>query len=394
LFTSWDKGLTWAHSGGSIGGNHPGAVQLDDGTIFGLVRAGGINDRMPMSISTDGGKTFTYSQSEFHPIGGGQRLALLKLRSGALFLASFSNLNGRSGVPIMITDENGNQFQATEMFGALSLDGGKTWPYKRVITDGSGRPVECTDGGAITLSGRSSEHRGYLSVCQSLDGVIHLISSRQHYAFNLRWLMTPPPPPAPPLKVRHEVETFAGPSDFDFEEWHDYKSYTGGFNGKGQYTVNSIMPYGGINRVVGEGSFEATFAINNLSFHPGLRWREIAFGFKDKLTRTVFMIVKTKGLSLLFKDTEAKGEGRKHGGKVLSYSEMPKSLKMRFIWNEKKRQIRIFYGLDGAETTTETPQSKAGMYLTSPFSESNAAYFLMSEATVDIDHFEIKPVNP
>ncbi|MHC4343499.1 MAG: sialidase family protein, partial [Planctomycetota bacterium] len=41
LYTSWDNGLTWAHSGGSIGGNHPGAVQLENGTILGLVRASG-----------------------------------------------------------------------------------------------------------------------------------------------------------------------------------------------------------------------------------------------------------------------------------------------------------------------------------------------------------------
>jgi hypothetical protein len=67
---------------------------------------------------------------------------------------------------------------------------------------------------------------------------------------------------------------------------------------------------------------------------------------------------------------------------------------MRFVWNEKNRQIRIFYGLNGAEPTTETPQTSKGAYLTSPFSESNAAYFLMSLATADIDHFEIKPINP
>ncbi|MHC4743687.1 MAG: SUMF1/EgtB/PvdO family nonheme iron enzyme, partial [Planctomycetota bacterium] len=172
LFISWDKGLTWAHSGGSVGGNHPGAVQLEDGSILGFVRAGKPKDKMPMSRSYDNGKAFSYSDSEFQAIGGGQRLALLKLRNGAVFIATFGNMNGFAGDPMMITDENGNQFRANEMFGALSLDGGKTWPYKRVITDGSGRPVDSTDGGAVTLSWKSSEHRGYLSVCQSLDGVI------------------------------------------------------------------------------------------------------------------------------------------------------------------------------------------------------------------------------
>ncbi|MHC4333038.1 MAG: SUMF1/EgtB/PvdO family nonheme iron enzyme [Planctomycetota bacterium] len=282
LYTSWDNGLTWAHSGGSIGGNHPGAVQLENGTILGLVRAGGIDGRMPMSTSTDLGKTFTYSQSEFHPIGGGQRLALLKLRSGALFLASFGNLNGNSGVPMMITDENGNQFQATEMFGALSLDDGKTWPYKRVIApDGPPQFAECTDGGMVTVGGRSSEHRGYLSVCEGLDGVIHLISSRQHYAFNQKWMMTPQPAPGKPVRVKHEVESFKGP-EFDLDHWGHYKSYTGGFNGKGQYSINSIMAYGGLTRVVGTGSFDAVFALDNMRLDPRFSWREVALGFKDK----------------------------------------------------------------------------------------------------------------
>ena len=38
------------------------------------------------------------------------------------------------------------------------------------------------------MSYKSAEPRGYLSVCQTPDGVIQLISSAQHYAFNLAWL--------------------------------------------------------------------------------------------------------------------------------------------------------------------------------------------------------------
>jgi formylglycine-generating enzyme required for sulfatase activity len=390
LFTSWDKGLTWAHSGGSVGGNHPGAVQLDDGSILGYVRAGRIDDRMPMSRSTDLGKTFTYSDSEFHPIGGGQRLAIVKLRSGALFIASFGNLNGVSGVPIMITDENGNQFQATEMFGALSLDGGKTWPYKRVITDGSGRPVGGTDGGALTLSWKSSEHRGYLSVCQSLDGVIHLISSRQHYAFNQKWMMTPQPAPGEPVKVKQVVETFNGPDKFDLDNWFSYKSYTSEFTGNGTYRIDSIMPYGGPTRIVGAGSFEATFAFDNFSFHGGNRWREFAFGFKDKFCRTWFLSFGRNRLGMMFKDNP--GNNESGGGKAVELGEMPKSVKGRFTYNAESGKCRVFYGLNGAEPETEMPGSKAGLVLAEPFSESNAAYILMSEGTVDCDHFQIKPL--
>ena len=42
-----------------------------------------------MSISTDMGKTWSYSATEFPPISGGQRLVLLRLKEGPLFFASF-----------------------------------------------------------------------------------------------------------------------------------------------------------------------------------------------------------------------------------------------------------------------------------------------------------------
>ena len=49
------------------------------------------------------------------------------------------------------------------------------------------------DGKIFTMGFDTAEPRGYLSVCQTPDGVIQLISSRQHYAFNLAWLEADPP---------------------------------------------------------------------------------------------------------------------------------------------------------------------------------------------------------
>lgn len=34
--------------------------------------------------------------------------------------------------------------------------------------------------------------------CQSQDGIIHLITSQRHYAFNLAWLKAPMAPACPP----------------------------------------------------------------------------------------------------------------------------------------------------------------------------------------------------
>lgn len=47
--------------------------------------------RMPMSISKDMGKTWTYYASEFPPIDGGQRLVFMRLNEGPLLLISFTD---------------------------------------------------------------------------------------------------------------------------------------------------------------------------------------------------------------------------------------------------------------------------------------------------------------
>ena len=54
------------------------------------------------------------------------------------------------------------------------------------------------DGHPLIMDSHRSERAGYCSVVQDRDGIIHLLSSRQHYAFNLDWLKSLPPP-APPL---------------------------------------------------------------------------------------------------------------------------------------------------------------------------------------------------
>ena len=57
-----------------------------------------------------------------------------------------------------------------------------------MITDGAGKELETTDGPKFTMTVTTPDPRGYLSVCQAANGVIPLISTRQHYSFNLAWL--------------------------------------------------------------------------------------------------------------------------------------------------------------------------------------------------------------
>ncbi|MHC4754402.1 MAG: hypothetical protein ACYTBP_04595, partial [Planctomycetota bacterium] len=72
----------------------------------------------------------------------------------------------------------------------------------------------------------------------------------------------------------------------------------------------------------------------------------------------------------------------------------PKSAKVKFIWNEKTKQLKIFYGLNGDEPVTEFPRSLKGLYLDTPVTECLSAFILMDAGSVDVDHYEIKPFVP
>jgi len=185
IHISRDSGKTWTDPGGKTAGIHAGVAELRDGRLLAFGRGDEIDGRMAKSLSADMGRTWTYSASEFPPIGGGQRLQLVRLQEGPLLFVSFAR-------DTMIRDVTGNERPVNGLFAALSHDEGETWPVKRLISDdGPGRSVETMDGRPFTMDAERAEPRGYLSVCQARNGVIHLISSRQHYAFNLAWLQTP-----------------------------------------------------------------------------------------------------------------------------------------------------------------------------------------------------------
>jgi len=206
ILVSKDNGKTWAdpalnidtpkfeagNVGGTIAGIHTGVVQLKNGDFMAFGRANDIQNadgvkRMPMSISKDGGKTWTYSASEFPPISGGQRLVLRRLNEGAILLVSFTHH------PLRVSkDKAGMEINGKKVYGiyaAVSFDEGKTWPVKKLISDGKHRYM---DGGAWTgafiMDETNAEPRGYFAATQTPDNIIHLISSKNHYRFNLEWL--------------------------------------------------------------------------------------------------------------------------------------------------------------------------------------------------------------
>lgn len=188
VYLSGVNGQTWTDAGGTIAGIHACVAQLEDGRLLAFGRGDNIDDMMPMSVSDNMGRSWKRSASMFTPVGGGQRPVILRLKEGPLCFVAFANKG------ITITDASGEQREVKGMFAAVSGDDGKTWSNIRLVSlDGPDKEVSTMDGRLFTLGFSSAEPGGYLSVCQAANGVIHLITSRQHYAFNLKWLETQPP---------------------------------------------------------------------------------------------------------------------------------------------------------------------------------------------------------
>jgi formylglycine-generating enzyme len=196
VIISRDNGKTWTEAGGRIAGIHAGVVQLKDGSLMALGRGDDINGFMPKSISRDMGKTWTYSATDFQPLRGMQRAVLMRLAEGPLLFISFCGAKTQPGKKdMLITDASGKQRPVSGIYAALSFDEGETWPTRRLISDDApDHEVETTDRRVFIMGPSSAEPWGYLAICQGANGVIHLISSKNHYAFNLAWLKTPPPP--------------------------------------------------------------------------------------------------------------------------------------------------------------------------------------------------------
>lgn len=198
----WDgaplPSFTDGGTGSTIAGIHAGIVQLSDGSLMALGRGNSIPDssgrpRMPMSISRDWGKTWTYHATDLPPIDGGQRLVLRRLNEGPLLLISFTDHPLRTPEAdrgMVFPDREGNNYRGYGMYAALSYDEGKTWSVRKLLTDGTERFL---NGGAWTqfflMDGTHAEPRGYLAATQTPDNMIHLLSSRLYYCFNLAWLL-------------------------------------------------------------------------------------------------------------------------------------------------------------------------------------------------------------
>ena len=199
-------------TGAVIAGIHVGMIERKDGSLWALGRldrqntAANFDYKLPISISTDGGRTWTYSTGTFPDITSGQRMTLKRLKEGPLLLCTFTDDFAHRDAAGKVTgakteaEMKGMQFRRPDgtvktgygLVAALSFDDGATWPVRRLVTPvslgGKSVEIQSTDGGGWTVDASHAEPHGYLASCQGPDGRIHLISSRNYYVFNLAWL--------------------------------------------------------------------------------------------------------------------------------------------------------------------------------------------------------------
>jgi len=200
---SRDGGRTWSLRTGQHGppGIHICGVELKDGRIMTFSRDKGqqtFDGNMPMSFSSDRGKTFIAAESEFPPISTVMRSALIRL--------AYSNPaldpTGRGRAPLLLVsiapegiearDAGGNAATVYGTYAALSWDEGNTWPVKRVVSDIKTGCQTVRIGPwneAITLDATHGQPKAYWAVTQTPDGMVYLSDSRLLYTFNLAWLV-------------------------------------------------------------------------------------------------------------------------------------------------------------------------------------------------------------
>jgi hypothetical protein len=204
LSISRDNGKSWSETGrhrrGSediqpggkgpfIAGIHSPIVELADGRLMAFGRLSAeepaqkrFDLKMPVSYSSDLGETWKWDISEFPVVSNTQRPAMLRLKEGPIVLCSFTDQartpkNERIGLTFKSV---GGDYTGIGLFTAVSYDEGKTWPDRRLIA-----PEGKT----------TADINGYLAIAQTRDGRIQLITSKDHYAFNLAWIKALPTAP-------------------------------------------------------------------------------------------------------------------------------------------------------------------------------------------------------
>jgi hypothetical protein len=192
LWASSDEGNTWIDMGGRTQGRHSAVLPIKDengnfsGTLLCLGTKKGHfgGNWMQQNISRDWGKTWEEkTKAPFPYLSSNQRGCLRRLQSGKL---------------VFVSDHQSREGQQPEgytnhgCFIAISEDEGKSWHVKTI-------PGTLTHEGRVinakrkwTSSGGDYGTVGYVTVSQSPNGIIHVLTTMNqpclHFEFNEAWI--------------------------------------------------------------------------------------------------------------------------------------------------------------------------------------------------------------
>ena len=156
-------GKTWYDTGGRTGGRHTTLVIAKNGDLLGF---GGKNSEieghMPLSISTDDGKTWSVRPTPFDELMSGERPSVIRLADGRLFFVADYN------------PHHMKHLHKDGAFVALSDDDGKSWKTKRLPAN------------ILTV--------GYVTATQGKNGLIHIVTSKNtanyEIVMNEAWVLS------------------------------------------------------------------------------------------------------------------------------------------------------------------------------------------------------------
>lgn len=147
VWATKNNGKTWYDTGGRTGGRHTTLAIAKNGDLLGF---GGknseIDGHMPLSVSSDGGKTWHVQPTPFDELMSGERPSVIRLADGRLFFAADYN------------PRHMKHIHKDGAFVALSSDDGRTWKMKRLPAN------------ILTV--------GYVTATQRPNGLIHLVTSK------------------------------------------------------------------------------------------------------------------------------------------------------------------------------------------------------------------------
>jgi hypothetical protein len=185
VWGSHDSGKTWYDTGGRTAGRHTTIVMNKSGAILGYGgKNSSIDGKMPLAVSTDGGKTWTKEKTPFDPLESGERPSVVRLASGRLFFVADYNPHHEKHI------------HKDGAYVALSDDDGKTWKMKRLPDN------------ILTV--------GYTTATQGPDGIIHIVTSKNqpNYEIELNeaWVLKDAPAVAEPAtisQIKTHIENYA-----------------------------------------------------------------------------------------------------------------------------------------------------------------------------------------